>query len=146
MVVKDNLKSPLLVLHQPCLRAKEKETTETAYNGQHKVGAGDTYGMKHDPEKKRESKEKGIRDDPALHGGIPWKETTRKDRVFRERKTSQRTSASKRVSVVKGMLVVTGIHPSAPFINKKVSNLRISVRSSMLNRLDANRRNQTLLW
>ena len=46
----------------------------------------------------------------------------------------------------KGMLVIIGIHLSAPFIKKEVANLGISVRSRILNRLEANQTSKLILW
>ena len=60
---------------------------EIACNGHHKGNALEeiSVGMQHDTEKKRQPKGKGwVRDRPALHGRIPWKEGPRQDKTFRK--------------------------------------------------------------
>ena len=94
--------------------------------------------MKHDPEKKREPRGKGK---GSLERGTP-------DRTMSLRK-GQPTNMHrflKRVTVQKGMPVITGIHPNALFMKREVANFGVSVRSTILNRLDANRRNEGILW
>ena len=60
-----------------------------------------------------------VRDRPALHDGTLWKEGPRQEKVCRERKTSQHFFfLKKRVIVHMGMLVITGIHLSGPYIKE----------------------------
>ena len=60
LLVKDNLKNPLLALLQPgaSLSAKEHETVEIASKGQ--CSRGDECGLKRDTETKRESKRNSL--------------------------------------------------------------------------------------
>ena len=65
--------------------------------------------MKHDPEKKRKSKGEieGSRPSSSLHDGILWKEGPRQEKVLQ-------------VIVQKGMLVITGIDVSVPFVEQEL--------------------------
>ena len=76
-------------------KGKGKETVETAHNGQQKVDALEEKNCvpSHDPENRRESQGQGkVRDRPAVHDGIPWKERPQQGKVIQERKTSQLAS------------------------------------------------------
>ena len=84
-------------------------------------------GMEHDPQKTRESIGKGkVRDFPALHDGIPWKEEPDRKK-FSGKENQPPCLAYKRVTVQKGT-VITGIHLGVPIIKEGIANLGVSVR------------------
>ena len=80
-----------------------------------------------------------------LQEGTLWVREIRKVRVVQEKKISRRAARPRRPNVQKEMPLMTGIRLSALF-EKEVANLGISVRSSIVNRLEVNQRNQIILW
>ena len=52
-------------------------------------------------------------------------------KILQERKASQQSTPLRRVTVHKGMLVITGIHLSVPFIKKGMSKHWITLMQRM---------------
>ena len=61
-------------------------------------------------------------------------------------KTTRRVTLSRRARVQKEMPAIIYIHPSVRFIKKLVANLEPGLQSSILKRLEANRRSEIILW
>ena len=79
-----------------------------------------------------------VRDGPALHDGIPWKEEPDKKNVGKENQHVLRIL--KRI-VQKGMLVITGIRRGLACSGVSARSLSHSV-----NRLGWEQRNETIMW
>ena len=112
--MKDNLKGPPLALLQPRARprVKEKGTVEIAHDGQQQISA-----LEETIQRKRKGK---VRDRPAPHDGIPWRQGTPTGKSsFRKRKPANMLRLLKNSECPKGNACDYSHPPECSFHKKK---------------------------